>query len=174
MNLNTEVSTVYVSVGSNIRRRTSIRGGLKSLKKRFAEIQLSSVYETEAVGFDGDAFYNLVLSFETTLSPQVVNRYLKEIEAIHGREKGGKKFSPRTLDIDLLLYDDIMLDIPGLQIPRDEIFKYAFVLEPLAEMVPNAICPGQPLTYKELWEAFYRKENPVKATIVDWDPLGNL
>lgn len=162
---------VFVSVGSNIDRHINIYAGLNALKQRYGELQLSSVYETEAVGFDGDPFFNLVVAFDTDESPQAINQFLKAVEDMQGRERQQKKFSPRSLDMDLLLYGDKQFDYPGLEIPRKEIFKYAFVLEPLAEIAPEMICPGETKTFAELWQN-YKVEKPLsQAAIVDWQIL---
>ena len=168
------MAKVLVSVGSNINRRDSISRGLRSLQKEVMNLELSSVYETEAVGFSGNPFYNLVISFETGLTPEKINILLKKIEKKHGRKSGCKKFSSRTLDMDLLLYDDLVLDQKGLQIPRSEIFKYAFVLQPLAEIMPKGICPGKKQTYRKLWGEFRKNNNPTPAKLIDWNPLPGL
>ncbi len=165
------MAKVFVSVGSNINRINSIGGGLRSLQKKVTRMQLSSIYETEAVGFHGDPFYNLVISFETGITPENTNSLLKRIEKKYGRKSDSKKFSSRTLDMDLLLYDDLILDQEGLQIPRHEIFKYAFVLQPLAEMIPEGICPGKKQTYRQLWESFKNNHKPPAGKLVNWNPL---
>ena len=143
---------VFVSIGSNIDREKNIRAGIDALKKTFGELTLSPVYETEAVGFDGEPFYNLVASFETDLDPYQVNDTLHKIEEDNGRDRSDPKFSSRTLDIDLLLYDNLIINDDKLQIPRDEIEKYAFVLKPLVDMVPEAKHPVTKIIYKTIWD----------------------
>lgn len=145
---------VWLSIGSNIDRERHIGGALERLRREFGELAVSRVYETEAVGFSGDAFYNLVVGLDTDLSPQELNARMHAIEAAHGRKRGGEKFAPRTLDIDLLTYGDQVLSRPGLELPRDEILKYAFVLGPLAEVAPHERHPLDGRTYAELWQAF--------------------
>ena len=98
------MTQVYVGIGSNINREESIRGGLEEMSEKFGELILSDIYESEAYGFDGDNFYNLVAGFQTDLPVTGLNAVLKGIEIDLGREQHGKKFLPRTLDIDLLLY----------------------------------------------------------------------
>ncbi|MDH5594975.1 MAG: 2-amino-4-hydroxy-6-hydroxymethyldihydropteridine diphosphokinase [Gammaproteobacteria bacterium] len=142
---------VFVSIGSNINREKNIRAGIDALKKTFGELILSPVYETEAVGFDGDPFYNLVAAFETELNPYQVNDALHQIEEDNGRDRSDPKFSSRTLDIDLLLYDDLIINDDKLQIPRDEIEKYAFVLKPLVDIAENVIYPITGKNLEELW-----------------------
>ncbi|MEW6646758.1 MAG: 2-amino-4-hydroxy-6-hydroxymethyldihydropteridine diphosphokinase [Pseudomonadota bacterium] len=155
------MARVYVSIGSNIEREQNIRAGVADLKARFGTLLLSSVYESEAVGFAGDSFYNLVAGFDTKLTPQQVAAELRAIEEAHGRERNGPRFSSRTLDIDLLLYDDLVLHEGKLEIPRDEITKNAFVLWPLAEIAPQLEHPQAGVSYSALWEAFDRQSQPL-------------
>ncbi len=148
------MARVYVSVGSNLEREKNIRSALSALERRFGPLERSRVYETESVGFEGFAFYNLVVSLETELDPHAVVAALREIEDRHGRERTGKRFSDRTLDLDLLLYEDRIVNTPDLALPRDEILKYAFVLGPLAEIAGEELHPVEGQTYQALWDAF--------------------
>ncbi len=148
------MATIYISLGSNIDREMNTRAGVASLREQFGELQLSSVYESEAVGFEGSSFYNMVIAASTEKSVQQVAAILREIEDANGRDRSGPKFSSRTLDLDLLLYDDLIIDEGGLQIPRDEILKRAFVLWPLAEIAPGLVHPQANKSYADLWEAF--------------------
>lgn len=141
---------VFLSLGSNIDREHNIRSGLAALAAAFGDIALSPVYESEAVGFDGDAFLNLVVEIHTDLPVGVLANSLRDIEAAHGRVRGGKKFSSRTLDIDVLTYGDAVGVIEGVELPRDEILKHAFVLQPLADLAPDAPHPVQKKTYATL------------------------
>ena len=145
---------VWVSMGSNIERERHIPAALADLRETFGELDVSPVYETEAVGFKGDAFFNLVAGFHTELVPQELHRILREIEARHGRERGGAKFAARTLDLDLLTYGDAITDQGGKSLPRDEILRYAFVLAPLADVAADEIHPGRGESYRGLWEQF--------------------
>lgn len=165
------MTIAYVSVGSNIRRRSSIKAGMRALFERYGPLTVSSVYETEAVGFDGDPFYNFVVAFDTEDSPLEIQTCMKQIEIDCGRKRDGRKYNPRTLDMDLLLYGNLQLDSESLQVPRDEIFKYTFVLEPLAEMVPELVCPGRKQTFAQLWQDYQRQHKPAQASIVEWDPV---
>jgi 2-amino-4-hydroxy-6-hydroxymethyldihydropteridine diphosphokinase len=146
---------VYVGIGSNIEQEKYIRLSAGSLRKSFGadcELRLSPVYKTRAVGFEGDDFYNLVASFTTDLSPKEVENKLKAIEHENGRRRGQNKFSARTLDIDLLLYDQAIINSDGISVPRDEIEKYAFVLSPLADLSPDLRHPQTGKTMKTMWE----------------------
>lgn len=160
----------YISIGSNIDRDIHIPSSLLALNQHFGELIISSIYESEAVGFSGDNFYNLVVGFDTDLDVKSVAELLKQIERDHGRIRESKKFSARTLDLDLLLFDDLIIEEGKLQIPRKEIEQYAFVLEPLAEIAPNSIHPILGLCYKELWHNFDKSD--IKQTQInpEWFP----
>lgn len=163
------MTRVYVSLGSNIQREANTRAGIQSLQQHFGDLILSSVYESDAVGFSGDRFYNLVIGFDTELDATTLARQLREIELAHGRDREGKKFTSRTLDLDLLLYGDAIIDQPGLKIPRDDILKYAFVLWPLAEIAPQSKHPQLKRTYAELWKEFDKSNSrlhPIKLDAV--------
>lgn len=129
-----------------------MRAAIEALRERFGAIALSPIYESRAVGFDGDAFLNCVAAFDTALPPAQVAAALHAIEADHGRRREGPRFGPRTLDLDLLLYGDEVSDNPVL--PRPEILEYDFVLRPLADLVPAELHPRLRETYESLWHAF--------------------
>ncbi len=152
---------IYLSLGSNIDRDKSIRRAVEQLTKRYGTLQISTVYESEAVGFEGDAFYNLVVGFESETGWQEIQQQLRQIEEENGRERGSEKFSPRTLDIDLLLYGNLDLQSQGVDLPRAEIFKYAFVLRPLAEIAAEVPHPQTGQGYGELWEKFDQQSQPL-------------
>lgn len=154
------MARIYISLGSNIDRAIKTRAGISALREAFGELKLSSVYESEAVGFEGDAFYNMVIACDTELDVHAANKVLADIEDANGRDRSGPRFSSRTLDLDLLLYDDLILDENGLRLPRDEILKNAFVLWPLAEIAPDLVHPEAGQSYQDLWSAFDKsKEN---------------
>ncbi len=151
------MATVYVSIGSNIDKEKNIKNCLQELAINFSDLLLSPIYESESVGFEGDNFFNLVACFTTDLTVGELNQSLKVIEDNHGRERSGPKFSGRTLDIDILTYDNLVGDIDGVQLPRDEITKNAFVLLPMADIAGNELHPELQVSYSRLW-FFYDKE----------------
>ena len=163
------MSTIYISLGSNINREVNTRAGVSALRQVFHEIKLSSVYESEAVGFDGDAFLNMVIACDVDTSVHETNRILRDIEDSNGRDRTGPKFSSRTLDLDLLLYDDLVLNEKGLVLPRDEIVKNAFVLWPLAEISPDLRHPENGKTYNELWSEFDKTKENLKPIVFDFE-----
>ena len=148
------VVDVYVSAGSNIDPERHLRDACLGLAEKFGPLSLSSVYRTRAVGFDGDDFLNLVVSFSTALDVHAVKAELDETEARAGRERSEQSFAPRTLDLDLLLYGSQVIDESGVRVPRADILKYAFVLAPIAELAPDLRHPVEGRTMRELWSAF--------------------
>ncbi len=148
------MARVYLSLGSNISPHTYISASLDELATCFGDLTISSVYESEAVGFEGDNFLNLVVGVDTELSVGELSKTLKNIEDKHGRERSGPKFSGRTLDIDILTYGDRRGTIDGVVIPRDEVVKNAFVLLPLSEIAPTECHPVFGTTYQELWAQY--------------------
>jgi 2-amino-4-hydroxy-6-hydroxymethyldihydropteridine diphosphokinase len=156
------MTTIYISLGSNIDREKNTRAGVAALEQAFGELTLSSVYESASVGFDGDAFYNMVIACEVDTPVHETNRILREIENANGRDRSGPKFSSRTLDLDLLLYDDLILDENGLKLPRGEILKNAFVLWPLAEIAPDLRHPETGVSYADMWSAFDKAKQDLK------------
>ncbi len=155
---------VYISIGSNVDREYNIRSALDALEQAFSSLERSAVYETQAVGFEGQPFYNLVVGFETTQEPLILVETLRAIENDHGRERKEKRFSDRTLDLDLLLYDDDIIEQGKLKLPRDEILKYAFVLGPLAEIAGHKIHPVEHQSYYDLWGSFDDSGQPMSPT----------
>ena len=160
---------IYISVGSNIERERHTLGGLDALHAAFGELTLSSVFESESVGFNGDAFYNLVVSACTPRSIEDVCAILKDIETAHGRVRGAEKFSSRTLDLDLLLYDNLVVDEPVI-LPRGEILYNAFVLQPLAEIAPALMHPVTNQTYATLWHEFDKNKQRLWPIPFAWSP----
>ena len=148
------MSVAFLGLGSNIEAERNIGAGIGALRAAFEPVALSPMYRARAVGFNGDDFINLVARIETSMSPLQLKAFLHDLEDRHGRDRSRPKYSDRTLDIDILLYDDLWLLSPGLEIPRDEILTSAHVLRPLAELAPDRRHPALGQSFAALWEAF--------------------
>ena len=144
----------FISIGSNINREHNIKSALDALQCEFGKLKHSSIYESDSIGFAGNAFYNLVSAFHCDKDASDIARQLKIIEAEHGRVRSAEKFSSRTLDIDLLLYGQQIIHTEILTIPHQDILNYAFVLEPLVEIAPEQQHPVNKVNYAQLWSAF--------------------
>lgn len=145
---------VYLSLGSNVERARNIPQGLRALHERFGPLTVSTVYECPAVGFEGDDFHNLVTAFDSSEPVREVYAAIHAIEDRFGRDRAAPKYSPRTLDIDLLLYGDRIVRDGRLVLPRPEIERVAFVLCPLAELAGNRLHPVRDESYTVLWARF--------------------
>jgi 2-amino-4-hydroxy-6-hydroxymethyldihydropteridine diphosphokinase len=151
------MAQVFISIGSNIEPEINIPDCIRMLERRFGQLLLSPVYESEPVGFVGANFYNMVIGLDTKLTPDELVDYLHTIESGFDRSRDTDRFSSRTLDLDLLLYNDLILENDNLSLPREEILKYAFVLRPLADIVGNCTHPVTGKSYSELWREFDQK-----------------
>ena len=147
------MARVYVSLGSNIDRENRIRRAVDALRKAFGDIELSTVYDSVAVGFDGSNFLNLVAGFDCDLEVGAVAAVFRDIEDHLGRDRSLPRFANRAIDLDILLYDDLVLNVPGIRIPRPDILVNAFVLKPLQDLAPELRHPQTGESYAELWQA---------------------
>lgn len=147
------MSTAWLGIGSNLNADAHIRAAIAELREQFETITLSPSYISAAVGFDGDDFINLVARVETDMSPLELRQYLRDLEDRYGRKRDVPKFSDRSLDIDILLYDDLILVSPLLEIPRAEIIKFAHVLKPLTDLDPDLVHPGERRTMSDIWDS---------------------
>lgn len=162
------MTRIYISLGSNIERERHIRAGLDALHAEFGELAVSRVFESAAVGFAGRPFYNLVVGANTTLPLSTLCQRLRAMEFAHGREPDAKKFAPRTLDLDLLLYGDLVCESP-VALPRGEILTNAFVLWPLAELAPELRHPIDGRTLGELWQQYDKASQQLCPIPFQWE-----
>lgn len=153
------MTTVLLSLGSNMQPRHHLRAAVAALAQRFGDIVVSPTYRTAAVGFDGPAFLNNAVAIETGLPLQELDAWLHALEDAHGRDRSGPRFSDRTLDIDVVFHGDLIIEGPGhLRIPRPEL-KHAFVIKPLADIAPAFVDPVSGLTLAALWRAHPQHED---------------
>lgn len=153
------MAIVFLGLGSNLGNRArNIYGALRQLGSSLALGEISRLYETEPVGLaDQPWFLNLVCRGGTELKPLQLLAFAKRIERSMGR-KEGLRFGPRVVDIDLLLYDDLVLETDELQIPHPRLHKRGFVLIPLKELAPDLVHPLLGQTVSELADAWHGPE----------------
>lgn len=160
------MSTAWLSLGSNLAPAGNLARAADALRERFGEVVFSPVYRTPAVGFEGPDFLNAAAVISTDLSPVELNDWLHALEQGFGRDRSGPRFSNRPLDIDIVFFDDLVLEGPGnLKLPRPEL-QFAFVLKPLADIAPQYRVPEDGRSLAELWAA--HPENTAPPAL---DPL---
>ena len=159
---------VLLGIGSNINRETNIKNALFDLKNAFGEIKISPVYESEAAFFRGAPFFNLVVCLHTLLDIPSLFSTLREIEHKHGRQRTKEKYTPTTLDIDILTYGDFCCVEASIILPRKELTVQPYVLRPLAELCPNTIHPLLKKSYQQLWcEHEHYKNDGLKLIVLN-------
>ena len=155
-----------LSLGSNIAPEANLRAAFDALRARFGHVVASAVYRFPAVGFDGPDFLNAAAVIDSDLDPFALNDWLHALEDAHGRDRSGPRFGDRPLDIDIVFYDDLVLDGPGhLQLPRDEL-RHAFVLRPLAEVAPGHLDPRTGRTLAALWAESPERDVPCSVAFI--------
>ena len=160
---------VYVGAGSNVAPERNLARAVAELLREFPGTRFSPWYRNRAVGFQGADFINLVAGFDTGLPVHAVLAKLHGIEALCDRPRAAPRWAPRSMDLDVLLYGDLVCDEPGLKLPRPDLLKRAYMLGPLAALAPAVVHPTARLTIGELWRRFDRGEHelvPVPAAPV--------
>lgn len=161
------MTRAYLSIGSNIEPEENVRAAVGALQAQYGELIISPVYQTPAVGFEGDDFYNLVVGLDTSGSVEALATVCRAIETVQGRQREAQRFSARTLDIDIVLFGNLIREsAPSL--PRDEILKYAFVLKPLADVAPDLRHPTEGQCYADLWAAFPEEPDGLRPVHLDF------
>jgi 2-amino-4-hydroxy-6-hydroxymethyldihydropteridine diphosphokinase len=153
---------VYVAAGSNIQPETNLRSALSALKRRVGDLRVSRAYRNSSAGFDGPDFVNLVIGFETELTLTEVLSILQAVEGLCGRARKAPKFEPRSMDLDLLLYGEMVCATHAITLPRPDLIKHAYMLGPLAELAPALVHPTLKQTIGDLWKAFDQTAHPLK------------
>ena len=144
------MARAYLSLGSNLEPEHHLRAAIAELHARFGTLIVSPVYRSRAVGFEGPDFLNLAVGLDTDLDPVALDAWLQALEDRHGRRRDVPRFSSRTLDADIVLFDDRIVDGPGhLRIPRPDLAE-AFVLKPLCDIAPDVRHPENGQTLAEL------------------------
>src|SRR5579871_3598680 len=151
------MSQVYVAIGSNVDPLGNISKAANELQRIFPSARFSSWYRNAAVGFEGDDFVNGVVGFTTDLPLRAVIEKLHAVEALCGRPRNAPRWAPRSMDLDVLLYDNIVCSEPTMTLPRPDLLKRPYMLGPMAEIAPEVVHPTAGLTIGELWERFDRE-----------------
>jgi 2-amino-4-hydroxy-6-hydroxymethyldihydropteridine diphosphokinase len=148
------MAQVFVAAGSNVEPQANLTKALAELARRFHEVQVSPWYQNAAVGFAGADFINFVFGFRTDLDVHAMLTQLREVETICGRPRAAPKWAARSMDLDVLLYDGLVLDDPALRLPRPDLLLRPYMLGPLADIAPDLVHPTQGRTIAQLWAAF--------------------
>lgn len=156
------MSVVYLGLGSNIRPEENLSLGVRELRRHYKNVDVSSVYRGAAVGFDGDDFLNLVVRFRSEETPVEICREIERLHDLAGRKRGSDKWASRSLDIDLLLYDDLIMDEGPVRVPRSDVLEYSFVLRPLSELAPDLVHPVTGKTMLTHWQEFDAASQPLE------------
>ncbi len=142
--------TTYIGVGSNIEPNKHVQAAILELRQLDENLRLSQVYECPSFGFESRAFYNLVVEMETSLSLADLATHLRDIEIRWGRDPEAQKMQDRTLDLDIILFGNVVSEQPSL--PREDIYKYPFVIQPLYELCPYLVLPNDGRTVSQIWQ----------------------
>lgn len=153
---------VYVAAGSNVEPERRMQQAVAELTREFPGVRFSSWYRNRAAGFEGDDFINLVAGFSTALPVHAVLDRLHAIEGRCGRGRDAPRWAPRSMDLDVLLFGDLVCEEPGLRLPRPDLLRRAYMLGPLAELAPGVMHPTAALTVGELWRRFDREAHPLE------------
>jgi len=156
------MSTVYLGLGSNMRPEENLSLGVRELRRKYGELDVSSVYRSAAFGFEGDDFLNLVVGLQSDETPAEIVDEIERLHNLAGRKRGSKKWGPRPLDIDLLLYNDLVTEKRPVRVPRSDVLEYSFVLRPLAELAPNLVHPVTGKTMLTHWQEFDVESHPLE------------
>jgi len=158
------MTDVYVAAGSNIEPEKHLSTALCELQRSFPDICCSSWYRNRAVGFEGDDFINCAAGFSTRLPVHEVIARLQAAEPLCGRPRNAPRWAPRTMDLDILLFGDLVCDEPHLKLPRPDLLKRPYMLGPLAELAPQVVHPTAGLTIGELWSRFDQASHAMQRT----------
>lgn len=156
------MAVVYLGLGSNELPEKNLRIALRELGKRYGNVALSPVYRSAALGFDGDDFLNLVVRIESDQTPAEICDEIELIHNVAGRVRGSDKWESRPLDIDLLLYNDLIDEQRPARVPRADILQYSFVLRPMADLAPTLVHPLSGRTMLEHWQDFDATAHPLE------------
>jgi len=156
------MTRAFIGVGSNIEPVTNTEHAIRLLARETQVTSVSMVYLTEAEGRPGQPpYYNCVVEIKTDLPPaELKHRVLRGIEAMLGRVRMEDKYAARTIDLDLILYDELVVTSDDLTLPDPEIVRRPFLAVPLRELIPGVTLPGSGLCIDDIAASF--RGNPMK------------
>jgi 2-amino-4-hydroxy-6-hydroxymethyldihydropteridine diphosphokinase len=155
------MTRVFIAAGSNIEPERHLELAVAELRRELPGVRFSPWYRNPAAGFEGEDFINLVAEAETALPVSELQARLQRIETLCGRPRGAPRWAPRSMDLDILLYGDLVCEAPQLTLPRPDLLKRAYMLGPLAELASDVVHPTEGRTIGELWERFDRASHPL-------------
>jgi 2-amino-4-hydroxy-6-hydroxymethyldihydropteridine diphosphokinase len=150
---------VFVAAGSNIEPERNLALASRELRRAWPQVLFSPWYRNRAAGFEGEDFINFAVGFDSSEPVQAVVTKLRTIEELCGRPRAAAKWAPRSMDLDVLLYGDLVE--PELKLPRPDLLKRAYMLGPLADIAPDVMHPTAGATIGQLWERFDREAHPL-------------
>jgi 2-amino-4-hydroxy-6-hydroxymethyldihydropteridine diphosphokinase len=154
---------VFVAAGSNVEPEKNLVQACAEIRHAWNDAVFSRAYRNVAVGFDGPDFLNLVLGFTTAQPLDAVIAELRAIETRCGRPRFAPKWASRTMDLDVLLYGDLVEKTTEYTLPRPDLLKRPYMLGPLAEIAPDVVHPTADKTIGRLWEEFDRDGHAMTA-----------
>ena len=157
------MAQIFVAAGSNVEPQANLTRAVTELARIFHELTVSAWYRNGAVGFAGEDFINFVFGFRTARGVHDTLSQLREVETLCGRPRNAPKWAARAMDLDVLLYDDLVLDEPQLKLPRPDLLVRPYMLGPLADIAPDLRHPTDGRTIAQLWAAF---DQPAHAMIL--------
>jgi 2-amino-4-hydroxy-6-hydroxymethyldihydropteridine diphosphokinase len=139
---------VYLGIGSNLNRQQNIALAIARLKKEFAELHVSPVYESRPVDSRGGNYYNLAVGFRTAKSLPDLRSFLHDLERALGRNRGTP--GQVTIDLDLLVYGDLHGEVDGCRLPHPDLARYRHILQPLVDIAGERSVPGRQIGFRDL------------------------
>jgi 2-amino-4-hydroxy-6-hydroxymethyldihydropteridine diphosphokinase len=161
------VPQVFVAAGSNVAPCEHMALATREIERAFPDVRFSPWYQNRAAGFKGSDFINLVAAFTTQLPVEALLVVLREIEAVCGRPQDAPRWAPRSMDLDVLLYGDLVCERPNLVLPRPDLLVRSYMLGPLADVAPDLVHPSAGVTIGELWRRFDQASHPLERVTFD-------
>ncbi|MGX9419186.1 2-amino-4-hydroxy-6-hydroxymethyldihydropteridine diphosphokinase [Vibrio sp. WJH972] len=159
------MTITYVGIGSNIEKHQHIEKAIRAMIALDPAARWSTIYESLAFGFDGDSFFNLVVEVTTKHTLEQFSDELRKIEWQLGRPQDAQKKQSRTIDLDILLFGDCICN-ETVKVPRQDIYQFPFVIQPLYELCPERVIPGDGRSVKDIWVEFNNLE--ILSAIKPW------